>query len=87
MIDYNKIPYSTRETLDAWIRTGRPMGGFCEAVVSNDLREAFGRADENNRAAMYEIVAYLYNTAPIGSWGRPDCLKSWPKQVKELTHA
>lgn len=79
--DYSKIPPSTLETLQAWIRSARPMGSFCEAVVSNDLKEAFARADDGNIKAMFHTVSWLYNRAPIGAWGNPRCLRDWPKTV------
>lgn len=82
MIDYSLIPESTIETLTAWITSGRPMGHFCEAVVSNDLREACARADERNRHALFEIVAWLYNHAPIQSWGSPEALEEWPLRFR-----
>ena len=82
MIDYRRIPESTLETLTAWINSGRPMGQFCTAVVSNDLAEACRRADERNAAALFDIVAWLHNHAPIGSWGSPNVLKTWPAELK-----
>jgi hypothetical protein len=82
-IDYSKIPESTIEALTAWIEQGRPMGHFCAAVVSNDLREACARADDRNRAALWEIVAWLHNHAPIASWGSPAALKRWPDMISQ----
>ena len=82
MPDYARIPESTLETLTAWIKTGRPMGSFCEAVVANDLKEACKRADERNQEALVDIVKWLYNYAPIGSWGSPTALKMWPERVR-----
>jgi hypothetical protein len=79
VIDYSKIPETTLETLTAWIEHARPMGHFCSAVVANDLREACARADEYNRAVLFEIVAWLHNHAPIGSWGSRASLKRWPR--------
>ena len=86
---YNEdaIPESTLETLQAWIKTGRPMGDFCDAVVSNNLQEAFARADEHNIRAMFHTVCWMYNNAPRGSWGSPKCLKEWPKKLRSLEHA
>ena len=84
MIDYSKIPEDTLETLQAFIKTGRPMGDFCTAVVNNDLKEACGRADEHNAAALFDIVAWLYNHAPAGAWGHRNASKDWPKHLKEL---
>ena len=47
------------------------------AVLENDLKEAFGRADMTNRTRMYEILSFLYNDAPIGSWGHKGVVKKW----------
>ncbi len=78
--NYSKIPEVTMETLQAWIENSRPTGGFVEAVLSNDLKEAFGRADEKNLAAMYDIVCWLYNEAPIPCWGSPKRVEEWGKR-------
>lgn len=78
---YNNIPAATMETLTAWIETGRPMGSFCRAVVSNDLRRSFAQADEQNRLALFDIVVFLHWEAPPGSWGKSSVLKTWPEQL------
>ena len=44
-------------------------GGFIEACLSNDLREAFALADSSSRENLFEIVAWLYNEMPAGMWG------------------
>ena len=85
--DYSQIPENTLETLQAWILTGRPMGSFCAAVVSNDLKEAFARADEDNIRAMFHTIAWMYNNAPYGSWGSPKALHDWPKQARKAVRA
>ena len=83
MPDYSQIPENTLETLQAWVQTGRPMGSFCTAVVCNDLKEAFARADENNIRAMFHTVSWMYNHAPMECWGSPKALDTWPKIFKE----
>jgi hypothetical protein len=82
-IDYSKIPPCTIETLQAWIENARPMGGFCEAVVSNNLKEAFARADEDNIRAMFHIVSWMYNEAPTLCWGSEQSLTEWPRLLAE----
>ena len=82
--NYNLIPESTLETLIAWITTGRPLGSFTEALVRNDLKDAFARADDDNIRAMFHTVAFLHNKAPIGSWGDPSVLKKWPAMLKQV---
>lgn len=47
------------------------------AVLSNDLKEACGRADSFNRRILFEIVVWLYNNAPITCWGSPEKVDAW----------
>lgn len=78
------IPEITRESIDAWVHDARPTGGFLRAVLSNDLREAFARADLDNRAAMFDIVSYLYNECPGLCWGSYERVAEWPGVIAEM---
>lgn len=80
-LDYGLIPKHTLETLTEWVTHARPMGSFCKAVISNDLAGACARADSDNRRALFAIVAWLHNKAPIGSWGSPSALQAWPARL------
>ena len=57
------------QSIEAYWRNGLPPGGFIEAVLCNDLKEAFGRADLGNRFALFAIVSYCYNNIPGSVWG------------------
>lgn len=63
--------------IDRYVDHRIPTGGFLEAVLSNDLREAFGRADIQNRYLMFDIVSYLYSEVPSACWGSPERVKNW----------
>jgi len=65
------------EALNAWANTARPPGYFVEAVLRNDLREAVGRADPQNCAALPHIVAYAYNQIPAACWGSVANMEAW----------
>ena len=52
-------------------------GDFLEAVLENNLKEAFGRADDINRQKMYEYVYFLYNFVPKACWGSPQAYRNW----------
>lgn len=52
-------------------------GGFLRAVLSNDLREAIWRADDENKAALPEIVWYCFWQIPGNCWGSPEAVKAW----------
>jgi hypothetical protein len=64
-------------TLDRYVLNHIPTGGFLEAVLSNDLKEACARADSQNRYLLFEIVSYLYNEVPSACWGSPEKVQKW----------
>lgn len=68
------------ESLLQYARTGRPLGGFLTAVVEHDLFESFARADDDNRADMYQIVRFVFNELPSnchGSKKKVDAFYTW----------
>lgn len=77
--DQRLIEPRFRESIDAYVATGRPTGGFLEAVLSNDLMEALGRADSGAIDNLPHIVAYVYNEAPSGCWGSRERVREWIK--------
>lgn len=62
-----------------------PPGHFLTALLSNDLMEAFARADDENSTNMRRYVQFLYNYAPCGSYGSPAAFNAWlnPQTEKE----
>jgi hypothetical protein len=52
-------------------------GEFWQACLRNDLREACGRADDQNRLMIPAYVSYLYNVAPGPCWGSPEKVEAW----------
>jgi len=78
-MSYENIPKITREALDRYAVHHVPPGGFLRAVLSNDLMEAMGRADEENRAAIFDICAYIHNELPGNCHGSPDWVREWVK--------
>ena len=83
-IAYDAIPDYTMGGLRRYIDQRIPPGGFLTAVLENDLRESFGRADENNRAALFYICAWLYNEAPAACWGSPAKVSAWLHPAEEV---
>lgn len=76
-MDYSRIRPEIIESIRAYADEGWPTGGFLMAVLSNDLKEAYGRADDGNIEAMYEIIKYCYNEIPSACWGSPEAVKEW----------
>ena len=78
--DYTLIREDVIASLKRYVEQGIPTGGFLQAVLENNLSEAFGRADENNVRVLFHICAYVYNYLPASSWGSPEKVKRWLKE-------
>lgn len=76
-INYDSIPPHMKGGIKRYIEEGTPPGDFLEAVLSNDLKEAFSRADDINIANMFEWVSFLYNYAPIYCHGSKEKVAEW----------
>jgi hypothetical protein len=57
-------------------------GGFMQAVLENKLKESFERADDTSRAALPDIVHYLYNHFPMAAWGSPERVQEWTERIR-----
>jgi hypothetical protein len=62
--------------LTRYIEEGIPPGDFLTAVLCNDLMDAIGKADSENIRNLPAYAAYLYNKAPIGSYGSRKAFKA-----------
>ncbi len=69
----DEIEASLKRYVDQRIETG----SFLRAVLENNLKEAFGRADHINIGRMFEIVQYCYNEIPKNCWGSEEAVKEW----------
>ena len=74
---YPEISEAVIGSLYRYVENRIPTGDFLRAVLSNDLRESFARADIQNRAALYHIVAFIHCEVPAVAWGTPDKVKGW----------
>ena len=77
------IPDRMLDGLTRYLEDGIPPGGFLTAVIENDLMEAVGRADEENLKNLPAYAAYLYNVAPIGSYGSPKRMSEYLRKKRE----
>lgn len=87
MIDYDRIPATTIETLERWVSHGYEPGSFVTAVLKNDLYGACRNADQENAAALYEIVCWLVNKAPMGCWGSAANVSEWATLKRDERNA
>lgn len=75
--DGYRIPEHTQGALERYLTHGLEPGSFLMAVLVNDLFGAVGRADSWNSAALADIVKWLYNEAPRGSFGNEELVNDW----------
>jgi len=71
------IPPAVFAGLQRYIKNGILPGGFLTAVLQNDLIASFERADQHSKAAMEDIVTYMYNYIPMAAWGSPERVRDW----------
>lgn len=62
-------PLVVRYEIDEYLKKGVPPSNFVTQVLSNNLKESFMGADENNLEALPHIVCYCYNYVPFAAWG------------------
>ena len=73
-------PPEVKESLLRYWHQRIPTGDFLRAVLENNLREAFGRADDTNRRHLGEIVNWCYWELPSPAWGSPEKVRAWLAQ-------
>lgn len=74
---YAPIKPEIRRALNDYAEHGIPVGSFLTAVLSNDLMQAIGRADDGNRATLWQICGYIHNEMPSPCHGSLEAVKAW----------
>jgi len=72
-----KLTEDTLESFSRYVYHKIPMGGFFTAVLSNDLKESFARADYTNQNNMHGIVSFCSNELPSLCWGSLKKVEEW----------
>ena len=71
------IPDRMRGSIVRYTDNEIPPGDFLTAVINNDLKEAVGRADDQNMLLLPNYIRWFYNYAPSGCWGFPGAMEEW----------
>ena len=83
-LPYDLLPECLREGTRRYITQGITPGGFLQAVISDELREAVCRADPDCLWHLREIVQWFYNEAPAPCYGSRETMQKWTAEfVKE----
>ena len=65
------------EEVTRYIVSGTLPNPFLRAILCNDLRETYFRADHNNIKLIYEWVTWWWGNAPAQCWGSSDKMRGW----------
>ncbi len=79
----NRCPENVSADLYAYMNDGVPCGDFLTACLENNLANAFGRADEQNRDYLMHIVAFIWNELPGNIWGSQQKVQAHLASFKE----
>lgn len=75
------VPFVAAQTLYYYHVEGLSPGGFLEALLACDLRQACLRADSINGPAIQAIFKWVYSKLPIGAWGSYQAVEAWCDRV------
>jgi hypothetical protein len=80
-MESRKMPIRMQQSVVSYVLHRVPPGHFLTAVMSNNLLEAIGRADETNYKLLREWVRLFYNCDAIPSecWGSAEAVEEWLK--------
>jgi hypothetical protein len=74
------IPVHCQNGLRSYVLNGNIPGGFLQAVICNNLKEAVSRADDVNVKVLPNYVMFLYNYVPDTCWGSSEAMKAWKER-------
>lgn len=72
------IPAHMHDPIARYVASGElEPDDFLEAILENNLREAFSRADDDNIGNVGAFLGFFHNYAPSVCWGSPARVKDW----------
>ena len=77
--EYINIPPATLQDIYMYVEKGRISSDFLTAVISNDLKGTFNKADIYNETVIKNILRFLWNQVPADCWGSVEKMQTWIK--------
>lgn len=71
------LPAHCRAGMMAYVMAGRIPGQFLQAVIRNNLVDAFGLADSVNLTYMAAYAQFLKWAMPPPAWGSELAMQNW----------
>lgn len=76
------LPEHMRDAMKMYLEHGVEPGGFLYAVLTNNLKEAFARADHINTQHLGNIVSYCMWEIPSDCWGSVEKVREYMNRFK-----
>lgn len=73
----HRVKKVTLREIDDYVSKGIPIGGFLEAVLSNNFIDSLANADEDNKRTLWELHIYIINYTPSACWGSVGKVEAW----------
>jgi len=73
----DKIPSYIVYEFEHYVNDKVSPSHFVRCLLENDLKEAFGQADEGNRRRMFDLASFLYCEMPTGFYGSKEKVALW----------
>ena len=73
----HELSHAVKIGIMNYVNEGYPIGHFLTAVFSNDLFEAFSRADSQSAEGLEHLVRFIYNECPSGCHGSKEKVLEW----------
>ena len=80
--DYDFLPEHMRKGAMLYVEYGIEPGEFFRAVLENNLKEAFTRADFINEHKLADFVYWLIWKCPDNAQGSPEKVNAWIEAKK-----
>lgn len=75
------VPAGAHDTVIGYLFYGWHPGHFLTAILTNDLKGAWQRGDDENLAALANYMAFFYHDVPSVAWGTPAKVEMWLEAV------
>lgn len=81
------IPDRMMPAIRRYIDEGVIPRGFLQAVICNDLQEAWGYADDENLENLPAYVAFFCDETPLICWGSRKKMLAWAEKIRKEPNA
>lgn len=75
--NYAQFPEHMKETISKYVEHGVPVGGFLEAVITDNLRDAVFKADSSNLPLLRDYLLFFRWETPPQCHGSVENYKNW----------